>query len=38
LANWTRLATNQFDAGGNFNSTNTINPSLPARFFLLQSQ
>ena len=35
LANWTRLATNQFDAGGNFSFTNA--PGLPAQnFYRLQ--
>jgi autotransporter-associated beta strand protein len=34
LSNWTRLTTNQFDAGGNFAFTNV--PSLPRSFFRLQ--
>ena len=36
ISNWTRLLTNQFDAGGNFNFTNPINPSWPQGFYLLQ--
>jgi len=36
LTSWTRLLTNQFDAGGNFNVTNTLNPALPQGFYLLQ--
>ena len=38
LARWTRLATNSYDAGGNFNFTNKTafgSPS-PQRFYLLQ--
>ena len=34
-SNWTRLATNQFNGGGNFNFTNANTNSAP-RFFLLQ--
>ena len=33
---WTRIMTNQFDAGGNFNFTNAINPNASRQFFLLQ--
>jgi hypothetical protein len=33
---WTPLATNQFDVSGNCVSTNTLDPSSPARFFMLQ--
>jgi fibronectin-binding autotransporter adhesin len=36
LSNWTRLLTNQFDAGGNFNLTNPINPGSPSGFYRLQ--
>jgi autotransporter-associated beta strand protein len=36
LTNWTRLLTNQFDANGNFNLTNTLNPGSPQSFYLLQ--
>jgi len=36
LANWTRLATNVFDAGGNLTFTNGVNQNQPARFYLLQ--
>ena len=34
LANWTRLATNQFDAAGNFRSTNAN--TKPNKFYLIQ--
>jgi hypothetical protein len=33
---WTRIATNQFDASGNFNFTNAINANAPQQFYLLQ--
>lgn len=36
VTNWTRLLTNQFDAGGNFNLTNPLNPGSPQKFYLLQ--
>jgi hypothetical protein len=36
LANWTRLATNIFDAGGNLAFTNGVDQNQPARFYLLQ--
>jgi rhamnogalacturonan endolyase len=36
LAQWTRIATNQFDANGNFSVTNTINSGVPQQFYLLQ--
>ena len=36
LAQWTPVATNYFDAGGNFACTNAINPSVPQNFYLLQ--
>ena len=32
ISNWTRLLTNQFDVGGNFNFTNDINLKLNAKF------
>ena len=35
---WTPVATNQFDAGGNFNSTNVINPNAAQTFYRLQLQ
>lgn len=35
-SNWTRLATNQFDAAGNFNLTNTPNQNVPQAFYRLQ--
>jgi fibronectin-binding autotransporter adhesin len=34
--NWTRLLTNQFDTGGNFNFTNNMNTNSPQSFYLLQ--
>jgi hypothetical protein len=36
LAQWTRLATNNFDAGGNFNFTNFPVAGLSQQFYLLQ--
>ena len=33
---WPRVATNQFDASGDFSSTLPIPSSIPARFYLLQ--
>jgi autotransporter-associated beta strand protein len=35
-ANWTRIATNQFDSSGNFNCTNAIVPGMPQTFYRLQ--
>ncbi len=35
---WATLATNQFDAGGNFGFTNAANPASPASFCRLQVQ
>jgi hypothetical protein len=35
-AQWPRLATNQFDAGGSFSSTLPGDSTIPERFFLLQ--
>jgi glucuronoarabinoxylan endo-1,4-beta-xylanase len=36
LANWTRLATNQFNVSGNFGVTNVINATNQNQFYLLQ--
>jgi hypothetical protein len=36
VANWTKVMTNQFGAGGNFSITNGIAPNVPATFFELQ--
>jgi len=36
LANWTRVATNQFDANGNFIFTNTLATNTLQKFFRLQ--
>jgi fibronectin-binding autotransporter adhesin len=36
VANWTRLATNRFNATGAFAFTNAVNPALPQNFYLLQ--
>ena len=33
---WTQVATNQFDTGGNFSITNTIDPSQPQTFYKLR--
>jgi hypothetical protein len=38
LAAWTRIATNAFDAAGNFNLTNALSPNSPQRFYRLQLQ
>lgn len=35
LTNWTRMATNVFDANGNLNFTSSLNPGAPARYFLI---
>jgi len=37
-AQWTVIATNTFDPSGNFIFTNTINPTSPSTFYLLQMQ
>jgi hypothetical protein len=36
LANWTLVATNQFNASGDFAITNVFNPSAPLSFYSLQ--
>jgi pectate lyase len=36
LSNWVSLATNQFDAVGNFDCTNPVSPSDPQRFYCLR--
>jgi autotransporter-associated beta strand protein len=38
LAQWTLMATNQTDAGGNFAVTNGVNPNSPQNFLILQFQ
>ena len=38
LAQWTVAATNQFDAGGNFNCTNAANTSAPQQFYIIEVQ
>lgn len=35
-ASWTSIATNAFDANGNFNFTNSVNAGSPQSFYLLQ--
>lgn len=35
LVNWTRVATNYFDANGSFRSTNAINPNVPQLYYQL---
>ena len=37
LSNWTRLATNQFDATGHFSITNTLDPGVSRSFYRLQA-
>ena len=34
--NWTRIATNKFDASGNFSFTNVINSAFPQQYYRLQ--
>lgn len=36
VGNWPVISTNTFDAGGNFNFTNALNPSSPERYFILK--
>ena len=36
MANWTRVATNQFDGSGSFTFTNSIDSSEPQKFYRLQ--
>jgi autotransporter-associated beta strand protein len=36
LADWTRIATNQFDSSGNFIITNSIDTNAPQNYYLLQ--
>jgi hypothetical protein len=36
LSNWTRIATNQFNASGGFASTNSVSSSTTQQFYLLQ--
>jgi hypothetical protein len=36
LADWTRIATNQFDSSGNFIITNAIGTNVPQNYYLLQ--
>ena len=36
LSNWTPLATNPFDAGGNFAITNSVDSNQPQMFYLLK--
>ncbi|MDB6059122.1 MAG: Autotransporter-associated beta strand repeat protein, partial [Verrucomicrobiales bacterium] len=36
ITNWTKIATNQFQAGGTFSVTNVIAPNAPASFYELQ--
>ena len=38
LTNWTVIATNNFDANGDFNFTNSPDPLLPQTFYLLKLQ
>ena len=38
LANWTVVATNMFDAGGNFNFTNPLSPNMLQQFYALKLQ
>jgi hypothetical protein len=38
VTQWTCIATNAFDASGNFNLTNPIGPAQPQTFYLLRLQ
>jgi hypothetical protein len=38
LTGWQRIATNSFDAGGNFSFTNSTNPGAPQTFYQLLLQ
>jgi autotransporter-associated beta strand protein len=38
LTNWTRVATNQTDAGGNFSDTNSLGTNVPQSFLILRFQ
>ncbi|HTX20940.1 MAG TPA: hypothetical protein VMD27_03620, partial [Candidatus Aquilonibacter sp.] len=38
LADWTAIATNAFDASGNFNLTNPMDANQPQWFYLLQAR
>ena len=38
LNSWSRIATNAFDAGGNFSFTNALNPGVPRQYYRLQLQ
>lgn len=38
LASWARIATNTFDMNGNFSFTNSLTPSVPQRFYDIESQ
>jgi fibronectin-binding autotransporter adhesin len=38
LSNWVPVATNMFDASGNFNVMQGVDPGTPKRFFLIQVQ
>jgi hypothetical protein len=37
-ANWTRVSTNDFVAGGSFSVTNTVTPDAPQSFYTIQLQ
>jgi autotransporter-associated beta strand protein len=37
-AQWTRIATNQFDSSGNFSVTNAVDPSVPQTYYRIQLQ
>jgi hypothetical protein len=38
LAQWTRVATNQFDVSGNYASTNAVPPGVPQQFYRVSLQ
>jgi hypothetical protein len=37
LTNWMVLSTNQFDASGNFSTTNPISTAMPQLFYIIES-
>jgi len=38
VAQWARVATNQFDGSGNFSVTNAVNPAAPQTYYRIQLQ
>jgi hypothetical protein len=38
VAQWTRVATNQFDSSGNFSLSKPVDPSAPQTYYQIQLQ